>query len=89
MIFIIAIFNFFLKAFVIMNLWNWFLVPLGVTSISFVLALGFSLFINIFTYNITLLLPKVEPSVITQVLLQSTSFLLLTYLLGYVISIFI
>lgn len=40
--------NFFLDAFVLMALWNWFLVPVGVVHIGYVMAFGISLLIAYF-----------------------------------------
>ena len=48
-IFVIAILiitEFYYEAFIIENLWNWFLIPLGLASINFVKSVGLSLILT-------------------------------------------
>lgn len=44
--------NFFFDAFVFMALWNWFLVPVGVPRISYVLAFGISILVAYFNSDL-------------------------------------
>lgn len=48
-VFILSIPAFILQVFVVMKLWLWFIVPLGLNPIKFVPAIGFSLIISFLT----------------------------------------
>lgn len=70
----------FFTAFVLMSLWAWFVVPLGVTALSFAHALGINTIIGmIFTYHMMGLRINASPTVgdsSTDTLAKSFSILL-------------